>query len=126
MAFEGMFGPKSLAKVPNERTTLDASAYEKKPLAERLAFTPAESAAYQDMLRAGSVSELRAAIDAFNGVSVPKKAEALGISLDELEIRDEPVSLGAIHDLPDDAQVVAYRDMREGITRFRIADAKGA
>lgn len=124
MEHAGAFGPEAVRRVPNEQPSLDAEGYKKLPLSERLGFTQEESDAYTEIISARSLGELRAAIDAFNGVSTPKTAESLGISLDNLEIADEPVSVGDIHDLPPDAMVVASSSMQEGITRFRIVDKK--
>jgi hypothetical protein len=122
MGLEGM--EQGLRRVPNEAPKLNPNTYEARSLAERMAgFTAAESEAYQAIVAAPSLGELRSAIDAFNGVSTPKEASELGLSLADMEINGEPISVGAL-DLPEDAQVVAYRDMREKILRFRIIDKR--
>ncbi|HEY0948164.1 MAG TPA: hypothetical protein VGE53_01580 [Candidatus Paceibacterota bacterium] len=123
MGLEGMqqFGPDALRRVPDKAEGINPAAFEKRSLGERMALTGEESEAYQRMILANSLSELRAAIDAFNAVSTPKIASELGFSLDDIQISDEPVGIRP-HDLPEDAEVVANRDMREGILRFRIKD----
>ncbi|HEY1042160.1 MAG TPA: hypothetical protein VGE48_01930 [Candidatus Paceibacterota bacterium] len=123
MGLEGrqQFGPDALRRVPDKTEGINPNTFEKRSLGERMALTGEESQAYQRMLMAGSQSELRAAIDAFNAISTPKVASELGFSLDDMQIIDEPVGIRP-HDLPLDAEVVATRDMREGVLRFRIKD----
>lgn len=122
----GDIGPNALRSVPNEGRKLDADPYRKLTLGEALtnALTPEESAQYEAVLLARSLAVLRVAINAFNEVSTPKKASQLNMSLADMIIDDEPLSLN-VHDLPSDVRVVVRRGM-DGKTSMRFVDVPAA
>lgn len=119
----GGVAPKKLERVPDGRPVLDTSGHQDLPLAEsfRRTFTQEESLAYRTILEARSLGELRSAIDSFNGVSTPKKASELNMSLADMEISDQPISVGDVHDLPTDVRVILSRD-KYGVANIRLVE----
>lgn len=117
------FGPEALRRVPNNeepRRSQETNAALTFPEVA-LRFTKQEADAYAGMVSATSLSELRAAIDRFNGVSTPRTASELGLSLSAMQIDSMPIGI-RVHDLPHDAEVVATRSMHDGVLYFRIKD----
>ena len=117
------FGPEALRSVPNREESRLSQETNATPSFPEVAqsFTRQESDAYAGMVSATSLSELRAAIDRFNGVSTPRTASELGLSLSAMQIDSLPIGI-RVHDLPDDAEVVATRSMHDGVLYFRIKD----
>lgn len=91
--------PDALRRVPNEtpKPVLDTSSYEKPAIADTLGrgFSADESSYFTQMGYATTQEELDNAIALFNGVSAPKSAEALGMSLEDMFIENEPITLAS-------------------------------
>jgi hypothetical protein len=91
--------PDALSRVPNEapKPVLDVSLYEKPAIVDTLdkGFSVDESSYFTQMGYATTQEELDNAIALFNSVSAPKSAEALGMSLEDMLIENEPLTLAS-------------------------------
>jgi hypothetical protein len=109
----GAFGPRQVKEVPDDRS-LEAGAYEKRPLAEALSgvFDKEEADAFSAMSRADSQDALNAAIARFNDASTDKASSELGLSLEDMLIEEQPLTLA-------NGSCVLVSRSRRGTTTFR-------
>ena len=89
--------PQALSRVPNEpaERTLHSDAYEKKNPTETFTngFSTEESRLFGEMSMARTQEDLNDAIALFNEISAGKSAEALGMSLEDMLIEGESLTL---------------------------------
>jgi len=80
-----------------QKPSLDTSTYEKPALVDTLGagFTDDESNYFMQMGFATTQEELNSAIQLFNDASGPKSSEELGMSLEDMLIEDQVVTLAS-------------------------------
>jgi hypothetical protein len=107
--------PQSLRSVPNEpaERTLNSAPYEKQRATDTFAygFSADESRIYGEMSMTSSQEDLNDAIASFNAVSGEKSAEELHMSLEDMLIEGQPLTLA------NGFQVVVSRT-RRGVVTF--------
>lgn len=117
----GGFGPKAIDTVPDkEKPTLNAEGYQKPPFIEivNTTFTDEEKTHLGEVGSATSIPELREAIEKFNAASTPKLASEYGVTLDVMEIINQPIQTQVIEGFEVD-QVLLNRTM-QGVARMQI------
>lgn len=114
----GDIGPSAFNRVPNEKPLLQG--YEK-PSFDRVfedTFTDAEKDAITAISTARSHADLNAAKEMFMSVTSPKSAEELKISLDVMEIINQPIKTLELDEFAG-VRVVLNRS-KQGVSTLHI------